>query len=765
MKQPDLSLCMIVAPKNGEAKRLKRALESVGRYVDEICITVTGENKNVERVAEKYGAKVSQFTWVDDFAKARTFNFSQATGRWILWLDADDVLEKPEQLHNLVKFGDQNKIDGFYLKYLYNFDTNGNCIDEHWKMQILKNDGHFEWRGAIHEDAIQLRPVRWIKEKEIVRVHNTSDERGAESSKRNLRILKKELKRNPSEPRTYFYLGRGYIALGEFSKAIKMLEKYLTLSGWDEERYEATLLIGQSYFQMGDYATALLHYNSAILEREDYPDAYISKGMCYMKMGEYEKATTNLGLALRQTLPSGSVFFNPMLYRRDVFGALATCYLQTGKIAEALQSIKQALAVDKNNKALLDLQDIILGVYEKRESAKAYLDVAKALKRRKLDKGIQALLHSVPADLQDNPIINAIRAEHYKPVTWPERSIAIFCGSSAENWTPESLNAGGIGGSETAVIELSKRLVKMGWQVTVFNDCNVEPEGKDFDGVLYKNYWSFNHKDKFDVLWSWRLPEVFDLEIDARLKILDLHDVMSVHDFPAGRLQNIDKIFVKTNYHRSLFPQVPDEKFVVIGNGINLERFNQAVKKEPYRFIYSSTPNRGLDIILKSIWPKIKEKLPEAELHVYYGWNTYYKLEKNNPERMAWMQKVQEMMNQAGVVDHGRVGQAELAIEQLKSSFWLYPTYFPEIHCITACEMQASGAIPLTSGYAALEETQQSGLKLKGDVYDPKWQAEFIEKITTLTDEWIQSERAKGIEVAKTFTWDEVATKWHAELN
>jgi glycosyltransferase involved in cell wall biosynthesis len=305
----------------------------------------------------------------------------------------------------------------------------------------------------------------------------------------------------------------------------------------------------------------------------------------------------------------------------------------------------------------------------------------------------------------------------------------------------------------------------MGWQVTVFNDCNLQPEGKEFEGVLYKNYWSFNYQDKFDVLWSWRLPELFDLDIDARLKILDLHDVMSVHDFPATRLQNIDKIFVKTNYHRSLFPQVPDEKFVVIGNGINLGRFSQTVKKDPYRFIYSSTPNRGLDIILKSIWPKIKEKLPEAELHVYYGWNTYYRLEKNNPERMAWMKKVQEMMNQAGVVDHGRVGQAELAVEQLKSSFWLYPTYFPEIHCITACEMQASGAIPLTSGYAALEETQLSGLKLQGDVYDPKWQAEFIEKITTLTDEWIQTERAKGIEIAKTFTWDEVATKWHAELN
>lgn len=749
-----ISLCLISSV--GDLEKSQALAESLLPFVDEVCLTVT--DKKFKAPEDTGKIRYSTFEWVDDFAAARNFNFSQATGEWIIWLDADDTLRNPENLRNLISAAEEKKVSHIFVNYEYAFDENGNCIDTHLKANVLKNDGHFEWKGAIHEDPIMVRNAKVSQTEDITRVHNTSEDRIQVSSERNLRILLSETEKNPDEPRNWFYLGRTYVALGESQKAIEVLEKYLTLSGWDDERYEATLLIGQCLFMSEQIDEAIEVYNNAILEKETYPDAYLQKGMAYLKKEEWEKAFYNFKIALTQKTPEGSTYFNPMRYSRDIYVGMAIALMNMGKLDEAKLTIHKAFKADSKNSQVLSTLSLIQHLWQKNDLARKYFEIARYLKA---DNKVQKLLAAVPSELSDNPLILGLHNTFYPPVDWPKKSIAIYCGATVEAWTPDSL-ANGIGGSETAVIELSKRLAKMGWNVTVYNECNVEPEGKVFDGVTYKNYWQFNPKDTFDVLWVWRLPELFDYDMDARVQILDLHDTMTPADIPQSRWEKMDKIFVKTNYHRSLFPSIPDDKFVVVGNGVDLARFDiKGVKRNPNRFAYTSTPNRGLDILLEFIWPKIREKMPDAELHVYYGWNTFYKLEKNNPERMAWMKKVQALMEQSGVINHGRVGQAQLAEDLLKTSYWLYPTYFPEIDCITAKEMQAAGVIPITSGFAALAETQQSGLTVPGDVYDPEWQQKFVD-LTLLTVEKGTMNDPK--EAAQQFSWDLVATDWNNEL-
>ncbi len=738
-----LALCVITS-KGDEAKA--RALgESLKSYVNEVVITVCD--------------KGGEYEWNDDFASARNYNFSKAKSDWILWLDADDTLRNPENLRALIDQAQDLNVAGYWVMYEYAFDENGNCVDKHWKEQLVKNDGHCTWKGKIHETLVQLRPSRWSMTSAITRVHNTTEERAKHSFERNLRILEKEIEADPKEPRTKFYLGRTYQAMGEYQKAIAILQEYLTLSGWDDERHEACMLIGHCYVQLGDYDTAILAYNDGILEKEGNPDAYLGKAHCYMGKERWNDALWNFKVALELPVPEAVTFFNPFKYNRNAYHGIAWCYLNMAKLTDALTAVDTALEFDKDSKDLLKLRRAIQLSKGKHDLARKYIDIAKFLEQTK--KPVTPLLASVPPELSDHELIVALRNRCAPPKTWAPKTLAVFCGTSAEDWTPESQNTGGIGGSETAVIELTKRLAKLGWDITVYNQGNHPPEGRVFDGVKYVNYWTFNVKDKFNVLWVWRLPELFDFNIDAKFKFLDLHDVMSPHDFPKDRLDKIDKIFVKTNYHRSLFPQIPDDKFVVVGNGISLERFETQVEKDPYRFCYTSSPNRGLDVLLK-MWPKIKEKLPEATLHVYYGWNTFYELEKNNPERMAWMKKVQALMDQPGVIDHGRVGQKELAEDLLKTSFWLYPTNFPEIDCITAKEMQAAGVVPLTSGYAALEESQQSGLKKPGDVYDPVWQAEFTESVVQIASDQEHADSMRMVD-ASDFSWDLVASKWNQE--
>lgn len=86
---PRLSLCMIV---KNEKKNLPRCLESAKPYVDEIIVVDTGSQDGTPEIALQYGAKVDYFKWCDDFAAARNFSLSLASGDWILVLDADEEL-------------------------------------------------------------------------------------------------------------------------------------------------------------------------------------------------------------------------------------------------------------------------------------------------------------------------------------------------------------------------------------------------------------------------------------------------------------------------------------------------------------------------------------------------------------------------------------------------------------------------------------------------------------------------------------------------
>ena len=86
---PLLSACMIV---KNEADRLAGALESVRGVVDEIVVYDTGSTDATIEIARAAGATVIEGEWHDDFGRARNEALARCQGRWILHLDADEVL-------------------------------------------------------------------------------------------------------------------------------------------------------------------------------------------------------------------------------------------------------------------------------------------------------------------------------------------------------------------------------------------------------------------------------------------------------------------------------------------------------------------------------------------------------------------------------------------------------------------------------------------------------------------------------------------------
>lgn len=195
---------------------------------------------------------------------------------------------------------------------------------------------------------------------------------------------------------------------------------------------------------------------------------------------------------------------------------------------------------------------------------------------------------------------------------------------------------------------------------------------------------------------------------------------------------------------------------------------SKEVKRDPYRIIWASSYDRGLEWLLQ-MWPEIKKQVPQTTLHLFYGWQLFDTIHANNPERQAWKKKMNAMFDQEGITHHGRVGHEELEREFKKSGIWSYPTDFTEIFCITAAKAQCFGAIPVVSDYAALKETVKYGVKVPLDepykCRTKEWQETYVKALVDQLSSDNDGERESMMDWAKNkFAWSSVAKEWAKEF-
>jgi glycosyltransferase involved in cell wall biosynthesis len=103
-----------------EEKNLPYALRSVRTWADEIVVVdMHSEDRTVE-IAREYGAKVYFHDRILAFDGARAFAVSQATGDWVLLLDADEMIPQPlsEKLIQLASEDTADVVNISRLNYL-----------------------------------------------------------------------------------------------------------------------------------------------------------------------------------------------------------------------------------------------------------------------------------------------------------------------------------------------------------------------------------------------------------------------------------------------------------------------------------------------------------------------------------------------------------------------------------------------------------------------------------------------------------------------
>ena len=296
--------------------------------------------------------------------------------------------------------------------------------------------------------------------------------------------------------------------------------------------------------------------------------------------------------------------------------------------------------------------------------------------------------------------------------------VVFYAGGCLDHWSPGQANDVGLGGSETMLVRAATLLAQAGYEVKVYADTDPAISA---GGVLWRPHTAWDPTEVCDAMIVSRLPAALDAPIRAPVRALWCHDHSYPEQITEERAAKMTHVIVLSDWQRDRFARLYPylaEKLVVIRNGIPLldgagdDRYPDAerpfTERKP-RVVYSSSADRGLDVLLE-LWPRIRARSPEAELHVFYGFDVLDRAALMIPGLAEHKARVLALAANAGgeeggVFLRGRVGQAELAREMQDARVWAYPTAFLETSCITAMEARAAGLALVTSDLGALAET------------------------------------------------------------
>jgi glycosyltransferase involved in cell wall biosynthesis len=414
-------------------------------------------------------------------------------------------------------------------------------------------------------------------------------------------------------------------------------------------------------------------------------------------------------------------------------------------------------------------------------------------------KRLKTVIGCLPKAIASHSTIVGFRNARLVKETSSGRDLVISCGNSVYEWNPALLERKGkgfAGGAEEAVISLSRELAKLGWNVTVYNNCgnkairDVVPYNENgvmrHGVVTYRPAWERNLRDRQDVVILWRYPKPLDTVINAPKIFVDLHEAVPMDEFTSTRLQQTTRIFVKTRFHRSLFPNIPDSKIAIIPNGIDLSvlESNPPVKKEPYLMINTSSAERSMDV-LPRLFREVKKRVPQARLQWAYGWDPYracrYEDRREKKEKLEWMKQTQKEIDQSGIETLGRLNQRDVGKLYQRASILAYPTEVAEVDCMSVKKAQAAECFPITTDFGALAESAPFGWKVHSaktlDSWKKPCQFHFGLEDEHKQQEWVDLcvqaldsggplvDRAEVKEWSRQFAWHKIAARWNEILS
>ena len=779
------TICLNMIVKN-ESHIIKNTLEKLCNKIQFSywVICDTGSTDNTRQIITDFfnekniPGELHNNEWIN-FAHNRNMALNEAFNKTDLLLvfDADD------EIHGNITMPKIAKSDGYSL----NFGNSGGI--SYQRILLVNNKIRWEFKSVIHEYINCLKPNPQIShiEGNYYVESGRSGSRNSDPEKylKDAKILEEsyyEAKINNDHLylRYGFYCANSYKDSGKTEEAIKWYKITLGNENWSQEKYMCCLNLYNLYNSIDEKEKGLYYlvesfnydlermecvsllikeyccrgfntiaYNYYCMIKDFYENKYLQTNNTHKLFVENDKANFFLPYYMilvadkvKETFPEAKQTIVKMYEIIFTKKYPMTDGFFFGNLLYNLQFFIEFCAKTHNFINLaneyLDFSYIIGANLDKCEFL---------LKPEYINAGINV----------DNYLVKDVTDKRQKfstEICENSKNILIYTGFLDFQWNYTYTQNNALGGSEKAVAYLSKCFPK---DYNIYISGNVTNEIIDNIQYIHSDQLTnLINLTPFHTVIVSRYISFYEMfkECSYYQSYIWAHDILLL---PYGCSLNENQILKKwnkyinkciclTEWHKNEFigkyPILKD-KISLINNGIDCQSFSiETNKKIKNKFIYSSRPDRGLNILLE-LWPQILENLPDATLVIsFYG--TF-------PSDQLTLKTIIDSYDSIQYL--GKLKFEQLYEEMASSEYWLYPTHWPETSCITALEMLMSGVICLYYPVAGLVNTL-------GNYGIPVEKCQEIETINNLTVKRKTEIIKRGKEYALSCSWANRANEW-----
>lgn len=383
--------------KNEEAS-LSQCLRSVQDVVDEMIILDTGSADRTVEIAQEFGARVYHFEWCNDFSAARNQALNHVQGKWVLVLDADEVLtpEIVPQIQQAIAF-DHNLVINLVRQEVGASQSPYSLVS-----RLFRHHPQVRFSRPYHamiDDSVQgllQREPQWqVVSLSTVAIKHYGYQPGAIAARdkytRAREAMEGYLHQHPHDAYVCSKLGALYIQMNQVSEGIKLLQRGLRAIPVEAPvLFELHYHLGNAYTRLKNLESALENYQAAIQQPILLSlkiGAYNNLGNLLLGVGDLTHAkmayeTTlkidpsfaaghnNLGMTLKAlgqldgaiASYQKAIQLNPEY--ADAQQNLGVVLLKLGKVPESLAAFKRAMALHEANHNLAEAQRLRQGLKE-----------------------------------------------------------------------------------------------------------------------------------------------------------------------------------------------------------------------------------------------------------------------------------------------------------------------------------------------------------------------------------------------------------------
>lgn len=341
-----LSACVIT---KNEANNISRCLNSVKNIVQEMLVIDTGSTDETIAIAESLGAKVFHYEWNNDFSAARNYALDQATGDWILFLDADEYIPD-DKVQNILpeieKIHGNRKISSIVclMQHTEGFNGTIKCFDR--TLRLFRNSPAIRYQGRVHETIYKHGKgmFGYFLDKEKLLIIHTGYQSVniTDKVKRNLILLEAELADGNIHQLLYHYLSHSYSVLGQHKKAIEFAYKALEEGSVLQSifAYKIYLILIHSLQQMENYKPDTIEpiLREVMQKYPHHPEIIECQAKYLLSKGHYTKALETFLQALKTNEK-----YNDISLANEFYSHLPFVYNNMASLYEKMNNPLQAL--------------------------------------------------------------------------------------------------------------------------------------------------------------------------------------------------------------------------------------------------------------------------------------------------------------------------------------------------------------------------------------------------------------------------------------